>query len=232
MKRLIEPELLDELPHDDPAAIGSRRDIARINRAMGNGRILRRLISRAMGARSPRRIVEIGGGDGRLMLGLARQLSGNWKNVQVVLVDRKNAVPAGTSAAFKKLGWDLEVVTADVFDWLKKSEAKADVMVANLFLHHFGEKDLARMLTLAAGRANIFAACEPRRSKFALMFSRLVGFIGCNAVTRHDAVVSVRAGFTGSELSALWPSTAEWRTQEQRAGWFAHTFLAERTDAP
>ncbi len=232
MKREVKPELLDELPHDDPAAIGSRRDIARINRAIGNERILRDLLLRGMGPRVPRRMVELGAGDGAFMLSLARQLSPRWKNVQVVLVDRKNAVPDERLLEFERLGWYLEVVVADVFDWLKKAEAKSDVTIANLFLHHFKEKDLERLLALAAERATVLAASEPRRSKFALMFSRLVGFIGCNAVTRHDAVVSVRAGFAGSELSALWSANVGWRLTEQRAGWFAHAFLAARSNAP
>jgi hypothetical protein len=56
----------------------------------------------------------------------------------------------------------------------------------------------------------------------------LVGFIGCNAVTRHDAVASVRAGFAGTDLSTLWPGKSEWRLAERRIGWFTHAFLAAR----
>jgi hypothetical protein len=228
MNRDVQPELLDELPHDDPAAIASRRDIARLNRTMGNECAMRDLLLRATGTRTPRRIIELGAGDGKFMLGLARKLSAHWRCVQVVLVDRKDAVPPGLQQEFKAFGWDVEVVVADVFDWLKKPEARADAMVANLFLHHFKEKELARLLALAAERTSVFAATEPRRSTLALASSRMVGFIGCNAVTRHDAVASVRAGFAGNELSSLWPAKAEWRLEEQRAGMFTHAFLATR----
>jgi hypothetical protein len=228
MNRIVKPEILDGLDHDDPAAIGSRRDIARLNDLMGNARMLRKLLLRGAGSCAPRRIVEIGAGDGSVMLELARRLSPGWKNVQVVLVDRKNSVPAGMGVKFRNLGWDLEVVAADVFDWLKKPEAGADIMLANLFLHHFAEKDLARLLALAAGRTSVFTATEPRRSSLALTFSRLVGLIGCNWVTRHDAVASVHAGFAGSELSALWPVKSGWRLEEQPQGWFTHAFLAAR----
>ena len=54
--------------------------------------------------------------------------------------------------------------------------------------------------------------------------AKLVGLIGCNSVTRHDAVVSVRAGFTNRELSDLWPTQGAWLLQEQRAGLFSHLF--------
>jgi hypothetical protein len=90
---------------------------------------------------------------------------------------------------------------------------------------------LSRLLALAAARTDVFAACEPRRAQLPLAFSRMVGFIGCNSVTRHDAVVSVRAGFAGNELSALWPTRPEWRLRERGAGFFTHTFLAVRGSA-
>ena len=231
MKRTVEPEWLDELPDDDASAIVSRRDIARLNRAMGNGRILKDLLQPGKERRAPRRIVELGAGDGTLMLGLGRQLASEWKGVQLALVDQKSVVSVETRAGFKALGWSLETAVADVFDWLEKSNARADVIIANLFLHHFSEKELARLLVLAAARADVFAVCEPRRGLLPLAFSRMVGLIGCNAVTRHDAVTSVRAGFAGSELSTLWPAKREWRLQEHGAGLFTHAFLAERNNA-
>jgi hypothetical protein len=104
-------------------------------------------------------------------------------------------------------------------------------LIANLFLHHFQEKELAPLLALAAARTDIFAACEPRRSPLPLAFSSLVGFIGCNRVTRHDAVISVRAGFAGNELSGWWPAKPEWHLEERSAGMFTHTFLAQRNRA-
>ena len=56
-----------------------------------------------------------------------------------------------------------------------------------------------------ARRADALAACEPRRSRFALAASHLIFFLGANAVTRNDGVLSVRAGFVERELGAAWP---------------------------
>lgn len=230
MKRIVQPELLDELPHDDPRALHSRRDIARINHIVGNGRILVNLLRTGMGRKIPRRIVEFGAGDGTFMLELARQLSVTWKGIELVLVDRTNAFTPKTWWAFKALGWQVQYAVADVFDWLEKADVKADIMAANLFLHHFQEKDLARLLALAAGRCDAFAACEPGRGQLPLAFSRTLGLIGCNAVTRHDAGVSVQAGFAGNEISALWPENLLWNLQERPEGWFSHAFLARRKE--
>jgi hypothetical protein len=41
-------------------------------------------------------------------------------------------------------------------------------------------------------------------------------------------VVSVRAGFSGEELSALWPDRQTWRLTERRAGIFSHLFIAQK----
>ena len=56
----------------------------------------------------------------------------------------------------------------------------------------------------------------------------MLRLIGCNDVTRHAAKISVRAGFTENELSALWPSDSGWRLTERPAGQFTHCFVAQR----
>src|SRR6185312_2676586 len=103
-----------------------------------------------------------------------------------------------------------------------------DAMAANLFLHHFEAPALAHMLALAASRTRLFVGCEPRRSRFALAGASLLGIVGCNDVTRHDAVVSVRAGFRGGEIGSLWPADG-WRVEEGAWGLFSHRFVASCT---
>jgi hypothetical protein len=179
--------------------------------------------------RVPQRLVELGAGDGTFLLRLARQRARCWPQVAVVLVDRQPVVGRETEAAISALGWETETVASDVFDWLTRPGGPpADIMMANLFLHHFREKQLVEMFRLAAERTKLFLACEPRRSALALQASRLLGWIGCNDVSRHDAVLSVRAGFAGRELSALWPEKGRWHLQEGPAGLFSHCYVAQR----
>ena len=123
------------------------------------------------------------------------------------MLDRQSIVSAQTVAAFEAQRWCAEPVQADVFEWLAQpTTPRYDAMIANLFLHHFSDRQLLALLRGAARQAKVFIALEPRRSVWSLTFSRLAGLIGCNDVTRHDAVISVRAGFTGVELSQLWPA--------------------------
>lgn len=225
--REVAPEWLDVLARHDPDAVRSRRDLRRLNAWMLQPAIMARLLRRLVSGAPPRRIVDLGGGDGTFMLRVAGRLARSWPGGEVVLVDRHDLVTPRTRRGFRALGWDVEVVTEDVFAFLRRPEAGgADAVTANLFLHHFPRGELIRLLGQAARLAPVLAACEPRRSRLALAGSRAVGTLGCNWVTRHDAVSSVRAGFRGAELSALWPAGRDWRLLERPAGLFTHCFGA------
>ena len=231
MERCVEPELLDELPPADPRAVRSRQDLLRVNAWMGNCATMVRALQSACNGRAARRLADLGAGDGRFLLRVARRLPADWRGTHAVLLDQQNAISADTRTAFQTLGWRTETQKADVPDWLRQSAIPAcDVLIANLFLHHFLEAQLAGLLRAAAGSARVFIAVEPRRSAWSLFFSRLLWVIGCNQVTRHDAVVSVRAGFAGRELSRLWPADQGWALQEHPVGWFSHLFVAQRRE--
>ncbi len=153
-------------------------------------------------------MVELGAGDGQTLLQLARRYAPVWPKIHLQLLDLQPVVSEATLAEFRALGWKVEVIQADVFDWLAQSSADAPIIVANLFMHHFESDHLRTLFSGIAARANAFLCCEPRRSRLALSFSHLLGLIGCNDVTRHDAVASVHAGFNAQELTALWPQSS------------------------
>jgi hypothetical protein len=226
MRRTIQPEILDDLPPDDPRAIHSRRDLQKINVFMGHRGMLERAIRAAPAA--PRLLVELGAGDGTFLLHIARRL-GPKVRMRAILVDRRPSIGAATRAGFANAGWQVEVCESDVFEWLCRPHPEtADVTAANLFLHHFRESELANLLNLAAQQTRRFVACEPRRSRTALAGVSLLRLIGCNEVTLHDGEVSVRAGFRDRELSALWPPDPGWHLAEHQRGLFTHAFVAAR----
>jgi 2-polyprenyl-3-methyl-5-hydroxy-6-metoxy-1,4-benzoquinol methylase len=219
--RVLVPEILDELPASDAAAQHSRADLRRLNALMGHAR----LIARELQKTSPlKRVADLGGGDGTLMLNVARRLRA--RDVELAIVDRQNSMRSDAAPRFSELGWNMSLSQGDVFEVVRRSE-QFDAITANLFLHHFADEQLRELLAAIAERTSVFIACEPRRSTLALLASRSVGLIGCNHVTRHDAVVSVRAGFHDSELSALWVARG-WRFGERAAGLFSHLFVARR----
>jgi hypothetical protein len=233
MKRVVDPEWLDEFAPNDPRARESRQDLQRLNRILGHARRLARALAPALAGRDRPRVVDLGAGDGLFPLRLARHLPRPRETGEFLLVDRHALDQCNLSAAFSRLGWELRVYRADVFEWLESDLSDpCDAMVANLFLHHFPKVPLERLLRGIAARSSCFAACETRRNLIALAASRLVGLIGCRAVTRHDAVVSVHAGFREDELTRLWPAPNRWQLEEHRLGWCSHWFMARRKPCP
>ena len=225
MIRHVAPEMLDSLPADDARAVGSRRDLVRVNALMGNVGI----VAGALRATLPRRearVAELGAGDGRFA---ARVLQRVGCSGRVTLVDREARPDPRALELLGANGWQAQGARLDVFEWFRSGAAEGlDAIFVNLFLHHFDDAPLAELLRAAARAAPVFVACEPRRSGVALAGARMLGLIGCNAVTRHDAVVSVRAGFADDELSRLWPERERWTIDEGARRLFSHTFVARR----
>jgi hypothetical protein len=136
---------------------------------------------------------------------------------------------AQTRKHFETLGWHAEALKTDVLDWLKQPDThQPDAIVANLFLHHFHDPELAGLLRMAAARTRVFIAIEPRRWAWSVAFRPLFWLIGCGPVTRHDAVISIAAGFVRRELSQLWPADGNWSLEEGPANLFSHLFIAKR----
>jgi hypothetical protein len=240
MQRVLAREILDDLAVDDAEAVRARRDLQRVHRAMGTRSIVLQALRNMDIVRNntePLHVLELGAGDGSLMLGIAQELAPHWPLVHLTLLDAQPLVTAACIDSFAHLGWMARSTVVDVFDWARDHEQADpqgqtqkhwDLVVANLFSHHFDKRQLRTLLRTIAIRSDRFLACEPRRARFALLGSHLIGALGTSAVTRNDAVLSVHAGFRGDELSALWPGVdASWRVREYAAGLFSHCFIAQ-----
>lgn len=244
LPRTVAAETLDGLAFDDPQAIHARRDLQRVHRVMRTRSILVRAL-RGMTAMHqqplPLQVLELGAGDGTLMLGVARRLAPQWPRVALTLLDAQPLIQPETIKNFAALGWTATAQVSDVFDWVAGGALPMhtgppaphwDLILCNLFLHHFEGTQLEKLLDAIAARTTLFFACEPRRDWLGIVGSHLVGALGANRVTRHDAVLSVHAGFRARELTTLWPGLLPaWRVQEYPAAWFSHCFCAERTSA-
>jgi predicted nicotinamide N-methyase len=209
--RRVLPEVLDALHCDDPGAQRARRDLCTVHRAMGTQRSLLRAFANLRNTwptNRPLRVLELGAGDGTQLLEVARNLRPAWPSVELTLLDRQPLLSLATKQAYRALGWKARACVGDVLDtalWRSDPAHAAvrrwDLVLANLFLHHFEDAPLLGLLTAVAASADRVLACEPRRARLALAGSRLVGLLGVNAVARTDAVLSVQAGFCAQELS-------------------------------
>ena len=200
--RVVVPEILDELPHDHPDAIASRRDLRRVNFFMGNPRwVLRQ--ARRHGEIRRRGITEIGAGDGRLAVRLATA----FPESPVTAID---LAPAPAMPLPDNLGWR----QCDLFDDAPTPDPRGGLLFACLILHHFKDDALAELARRFIPRFDALVLVEPDRRRLAHHLGRLAWpFI--NRVTRHDMHVSIDAGFTKGELPTLLGLQApEWRLHE------------------
>lgn len=228
--RRVCAEHLDHLPPGNPQARRSRRDLRRVHRAMNSVSILRSAVNGLRLGAPPRRVLELGAGDGSWLLRLAGALRPPWTGVEVTLLDRHNLVSAATRRAYRQLDWEVTVICTDALSWAREPAVERyDLCIATLFLHHFEPAPLSVLLHAIAARTDAFVCGEPRRDLVGRLASASIGLIGANRITREDALISVAAGFRGQELSTLWaPVTGQWSVAEFRALPFMHCFAAVR----
>lgn len=183
--RKLTPEILDHLPAGDPEAIRSRLDLKRINGLAGNYRWLKTQLGKLM-VESNLAIIELGAGDGTF----AKYLAATMPEADYTALD--------LAPRPKDFPGDWQWKQQDIFDGLKLQPNC--VVVANLFLHHFTDEQLAQLgESLSQCRGLVF--CEPERH----IAFRGLGYLAqaalrFNRVTRHDMHVSIEAGFKNDEL--------------------------------
>ena len=191
MRRVVEAEILDDLDPADPDAVRSRRDLRLINKLMGGPSWVVQQVSELQGIR---RIVELGAGDGAL----CNQLKSMRPDYEVVAVD----LISKPDAVREDVRWEkINVLDYEGFD-------QHTVVVANLFIHHLLDDEL-RVLGERLKSVNAIVFAEPHRKTSALWMGRCL-FPLVNHVTRHDMIVSIKAGFVSGEVPSLFDSGLQW----------------------
>lgn len=199
MQRVVEPEIIDQLPPDHPDVVRSRTDLRVINFLMGNERWIARRIDEMPAARE-KGVIEIGAGEGTLLARLAKRYPGI-PLTACDLAPRPEDLPAS-------IRWDRR----DVFESL--ADVSGGILAANLFLHHFEDEDLKRFRPHLE-RFEVICINEPFRTAQTLMDARfMLPFVG--RATKHDMIVSIRAGFLPGELpQRLGLDSAKWKVREE-----------------
>jgi hypothetical protein len=212
MRRVIQPELLDSLSPDDPDARHNRRDLRVINRVMGNFRWFERVLPPLLFAAE--RVLEIGAGTGEL----GQRLSGSG-----VASDGLDVWPRPATWPAARAWHQADLRKFDDFGGYGAT-------IANLVLHQFTDADLADLGRKLRGRVRLILACEPvRQRRWQLLGGALAAVCGANYVTRHDARVSISAGFRGRELpQALGLDPGAWNVRCAQSARGAYRMVAIR----
>ena len=186
--RVIRPELLDDLPLERKWR--SLEDLDRLNRQSGVG-ALRRLMRRAAKPSDAFTLLDVGAASG--FMGRCIRRGYPWAAVTSLDRQREHLFPAPAPR-----------VAADAFR-LPVAPRSFDFVFSSLFLHHFEDEDVTRLLgEMGRVARRAVLALDLYRHPIAYYFVPVSRpFYKWDPITAHDAPVSVEAGFRPRELAAL-----------------------------
>ena len=196
---MIGVEVLDD-PGADPALVRAElNDLALINRWFGGTRaVVRALVPLLPPAGSSCTLLDVGTGSGDIPRAVTRAARRRHVTVLPVGLDRS---PVAARIAVTS---GLATVVSDGGS-LPLAPRSVDFVVASQVLHHLEPPAAIQWiqeLHRVARRAVIIA--DLRRSRVAMLAMWLVSFpLGLHPVTRRDAVLSLRRGYTVAELGGL-----------------------------
>lgn len=211
MRRIVTPELMDD-PGVDPAALrAALRYIRGVNRRLGGvSGLLRHLKtwSRSWPPGRPVTLIDLGTGSADLPIAARRWARTAGLDLRITAVDNhEETLAAAREELERELPGDggVELVCADAKHLATRfGDRSFDYAHAGLFLHHM-PSDVAVMTVLRvmdrlAVRGIVWNDLVRTRVGYAAIRAMTVGQ---PAMVRHDARVSVRAGFTRREALDL-----------------------------
>jgi SAM-dependent methyltransferase len=201
-RRVLKPEILDTLPPDEARA--SLADLTRINRNWGGHGTLRKLLAQAIGGAETFSLLDVGAASGDM----GQQIR-EWRpGARVTSLDRIESHLAAARGPR---------VCGDAFA-LPFREKSFDYVFCSLFLHHFSNDEIVRLLrgfaALARRAVLVIDLLRHPLAYYFLPWTRPL--FNWNWVTVNDGPISVEAAFRPRELEHL-ASLAGLRNPQARA---------------
>ncbi|HET9533053.1 MAG TPA: methyltransferase domain-containing protein [Blastocatellia bacterium] len=204
-ERIYEEELLDAGAGTDEDVRVNLLDLRRINRLLGGTRVVLKALEAMLGEEPSAKLslLDVGTGSADIPSMVSRWSRARGIEPALAAVDLSDR---NLRVARRDLGVssDVELVRADAL-MLPFAPRSFDFVTASLFLHHFRDDDVIRLL---AGFARIARRAvivnDLVRNLVPYYFIRMTGPVFTKSfLTRNDGPVSVLRGFTAEELEKL-----------------------------
>ena len=204
-KRIYEEELLDAGEGTDDDVAENLSDLRRINRLLGGTSVVLKALAGSFSAKGGERLslLDVGTGSADIPSAVASWCRSRGVEAAISALDisERNIRVARTRLG---VSHDLSLVRADAVH-LPFSDRSIDFVTASLFLHHFRDDDVVKLLAEFARVARRAVIVNDLvRNLVPYYFIKLSGpLIARSWLTRNDGPVSVLRGFTRDELVSL-----------------------------
>ncbi len=224
MKREYELELMDnEDSFDQELADASFAFISMVNRYFGGiaaaWNFLRRELE-CLPADEVVRIVDAGAGACDIPVALALRARKLGRKLEFHCVEKSPAARRIAEQVIDRAGTDNVVLAGDdIFEY--RPATPCQLAMASMFFHHLGDDAVVNLLGSMGQyvRGALFIN-DLRRSAAACAAARLLTCCTGHSGVRHDALLSVRRGFTSRELAALISRVPGVSADVAEARWF------------
>lgn len=194
-----------------------------VNARFGGIRVVRRFLTAETAGRpvqTPLRILDIGSGSCDIPLAVSQWARGRGIPLHITCLEPARSAVDLARGQLARAGEEatVQLLQEDVF--AHQPSEPYDCAVASMCFHHFSDEQIPTLLRRLRGfvRRSVLIN-DLRRSRLAALAAR-VPLIGAPAGVRHDALLSIRRGFTLGELTALLGQLDRVRVSVEAARWF------------
>jgi hypothetical protein len=205
--RATAEELIDKPDCEPELAADSYRFMETVNSYFGGAQTVRRFVAAETAKRrrsSPLRILDIGSGSCDIPLAVSRWARAHDIPLHFICLEKADHAYDIARAQLARAG-DPAVALLKQDAFTHQPDGPYDCAVASMCFHHFSNEQILALVKRLRGfvRGSLLVN-DLRRSSLASFSARLLlALTGTPEGVRHDALLSIRRGFTVEELRAL-----------------------------
>jgi 2-polyprenyl-3-methyl-5-hydroxy-6-metoxy-1,4-benzoquinol methylase len=222
--RATTTEFLDRPDCDPELAATSYRFMETVNCRFGGIRVVQRFLATETAGRhagAPLRILDIGSGSCDIPLAVSRWARANDIPLHFTCLEMAgHAVDIARGQLARADNLAVQLLQEDAFT--HQPAEPYDCAVASMCFHHFSNAQILTLLQRLRGFVlHSVLINDLRRSRLASLAARLLlAGAGTPAGVRHDALLSIRRGFTINELNTLLRQLDSVTVSVEPARWF------------
>ncbi len=216
--RSLKPEILDDFELQGNNLAENLKELEWVNRYLGGYSQLGQALQEVVETQSNQKhwhVADIGCGGGDTLRYLAKKTAAWPQKFRLTGVDANahaiayaKSLSEGLNIGYQKAMLSPELLKA----------MQADVVLFNLFLHHFKDEEIIEFLSTCQKQGVKVIITDLERSKLAyFLFNMLTRIIKFSHISRHDGLLSIQKSFTQKDWAYLFHKsnysryTVKWR---------------------